>query len=97
MKGLGETSPIPLPGLLNLVIISWFMFGHELHNYLLYFKVFLLSNMSFQSKEDIHFPACTKEVRIFSSLVEPWGRSDKSQTLRTKFTSKSCINVFIVL
>ena len=40
MKGLGETSHIPLPGLLNLVIISWFMFGHELHNYLLYFKVF---------------------------------------------------------
>ena len=61
MKGLGETSHIPLPGLLNLVIISWFMFGHELHNYLLYFKVFfLLSNMSFQSKEEIHFPACTK-------------------------------------
>ena len=27
-------------GLLNLVIISWCMFGHELHNYLLYFKVF---------------------------------------------------------
>ena len=77
MKGLGETSHIPLPGLLNLVIISWFMFGHELHNYLLYFKVvFLLSNMSFQSKEEIHFPACTKEVRIFSSLVEPWGRSE---------------------
>ena len=42
----------------------------------MYFKVFLLSNMSFQSKEEIHFPACTKEVRIFSSLVEPWGRSD---------------------
>ena len=40
MKGLGETSHIPLPGLLNLVIISWFMFGHELHNYSLYFKVF---------------------------------------------------------
>ena len=77
MKGLGETSHIPLPGLLNLVIISWFMFGHELHNYLLYFKVFfLLSNMSFQSMEEIHFPACTKEVRIFSSLVEQWGRSE---------------------
>ena len=76
MKGLGETSHIPLPVLLNLVIISWFMFGHELHNYLLYFNVFLLSNMSFQSKEEIHFPACTKEVRIFSSLVEPWGRSE---------------------
>ena len=29
---------ISLMGLLNLVIISWFMFGHELHNYLLYFK-----------------------------------------------------------
>ena len=39
-------------------------------------KFFLLSNVSFQSKEEIHFPACTKEVRIFSSLVEPWGRSD---------------------
>ena len=77
MKGLGETSHIPLPGLLNLVIISWFMFGHELHNYLLYFNgFFLLSNMSFQSKEEMHFPACTKEVRIFSSLVEPWGRSE---------------------
>ena len=76
MKGLGETSHIPLPGLLNLVIISWFMFGHELHNYLLYFKVFFISNMSFQSKEEIHFPACTKEVRIFSSLVETWGRSE---------------------
>ena len=68
--------PRPSIGLLNLVIISWFMFVHELHNFLLYFKVvFILSNMSFQSKEEI-FPACTKEVRIFSSLVEPWGRSD---------------------
>ena len=61
--------------LLKLILgeqICWFMFGHELHNYLLYFKVFLLSNMSFQSKEEIPFPACTKEVRIFSSLLEPW-------------------------
>ena len=75
MKGLGETSHISLPGFLNLVIISWFMFGHELHIYCI-LKFFLLSNMSFQSKEEIHFPACTKEVRIFSSLVETWGRSE---------------------
>ena len=75
MKGLGETSHISLPGLLNLVIISWFMFGHELYIYCI-LKFVLLSNMSFQSKEEIHFPACTKEVRIFSSLVEPWGRSE---------------------
>ena len=29
-------------GLLNLVIKRWFMFGHEIHNYLLYFKDFFI-------------------------------------------------------
>ena len=36
MKGLGETSYISLPGLLNLVIISWFMFGHELNTFIVF-------------------------------------------------------------
>ena len=73
--------PHPFSGLLNLAMINLFIFGHELHNYLLYFKIFLLSNMSFQSKEMIlskerlitmnTLPTCTKEVRTFSSLVDP--------------------------
>ena len=40
LRGSVSYGEISLMGLLNLVIISWIMFGHELHNYLLYFKVF---------------------------------------------------------
>ena len=57
----------------NKLVYVWSLASQLL---IVFFKVFLLSNMSFQSKEEIHFPACTKEVRIFSFLVEPWGRSD---------------------
>ena len=34
----------------SLVIKSWFMFGHELHKYLLYFKVFFIIQHVFSVK-----------------------------------------------
>ena len=45
MKGLGKTSHISLPGFLNLFIISWFMFGHELHIYCILKFFFIIQHV----------------------------------------------------
>ena len=74
LRGSVSYGEISLMGLLNLVIISWLMFGHELHNYLLYFKVFLLSNMSFQSKEDIYFSSMFKGGENLQLLGRTMGK-----------------------
>ena len=77
MKGLGETSHIPLQGLLNLVIISWFMFGHELHNYLLYFKVFFIIQHVFSVKGGDTFSSLYTEGENLQLLGRTMGKIRK--------------------
>ena len=77
MKGLGETSHIPLPGLLNLVIISWFMFGHELHNYLLYFNVFFIIQHVFSVKGGDTFSSLYKGGENLQLLGRTMGKIRK--------------------
>ena len=76
MKGLGEASHISLPGFLNLVIISWFMFGHEL-SHLLYFKVFFIIQHVFSVKGGDTFSSLYKGGENLQLLGRNMGKIRK--------------------